>query len=93
MARFSRLIIFRISPNFADSKRSQNIAVSNLIRESKVHQIDAYLRSGEQASRGMCGLEESLMRLVRERRITASEALSHSNEPEALRAVLGSEAA
>ncbi|MCB9616959.1 MAG: PilT/PilU family type 4a pilus ATPase [Sandaracinus sp.] len=71
----------------------QNIAVSNLIRESKVHQIDAYLRSGEQASRGMCGLEESLMRLVRERRITASEALSHSNEPEALRAALGTEAA
>lgn len=71
----------------------QNVAVSNLIRESKVHQIDAYLRSGEQAARGMCGLEESLLRLVRERRITAVEAMSHSNEPEALRAALGSEAA
>jgi twitching motility protein PilT len=67
----------------------QNVAVSNLIRESKVHQIDAYLRSGEQASRGMCGLEDSLLRLVRERRISPTEALAHSNEPEALRSALG----
>ncbi|MBX3246160.1 MAG: PilT/PilU family type 4a pilus ATPase [Myxococcales bacterium] len=69
----------------------QNIAVSHLIREGKIHQIDAYLRSGEQASRGMGSLEDSLARLVAEKRITRAEALSQANEPEVLATMLKGE--
>jgi twitching motility protein PilT len=67
----------------------QSVSVSHLIREQKVHQIDAYLRGGEQASRGMVSLEESLARLVQEGRITRDEALVHANAPETVRAILG----
>lgn len=66
-----------------------NIAVANLIREKKAHMLDGYLRSGEQAARGMCSLESSLARLVSERRITRPEALAAANDVEALEAMLG----
>ena len=69
----------------------QNVAVSNLIRERKVHQIESYLRSGEQASRGMCSLEASLARLVAEGRVTRPVALAAANDIDALRAMLGAE--
>jgi twitching motility protein PilT len=69
----------------------QNIAVANLIREKKSHMIDGYLRSGEQASRGMCSLESSLARLVAERRISRAEALGTANDVEALEPMLGVE--
>ncbi len=65
-----------------------HVAVSHLIREQKVHQIDAYLRGGEQASRGMCSLEQSLVRLVREGGVARDEALAAANDPEAVRAAL-----
>ena len=70
----------------------QSLAVSNLIRESKVHQIDAYLQSGEQASRGTCSLETSLARLVLEQRITREVALATANDADAMRTLLDSEA-
>ncbi len=66
-----------------------SVSLSHLIREQKTHQIDAYLRGGEQASRGMCSLEQSLARLVIEGRVARDEAFSHANDPEALRAMLG----
>jgi twitching motility protein PilT len=72
-----------------------SVSVSHLIREQKVHQIDAYLQSGESAARGACSLEQSLTRLVREGRVTLDEALTHASSPEALRAMIarGQEAA
>ncbi|MEC7525835.1 MAG: PilT/PilU family type 4a pilus ATPase [Myxococcota bacterium] len=66
----------------------QSVSISHLIRERKVHQIDAYLRGGEQASQGMVSLEQSLVRLVREGRVTRAEALSHANDPESVAASL-----
>lgn len=65
-----------------------SVSVSHLIREQKAHQVDAYLRGGEQASRGMCSLEQSLVRLVREGRIARDEALAQANDPEAIRSLL-----
>ncbi len=67
-----------------------SVSVSHLIREQKTHQVDAYLRGGEQASRGMCSLEQSLLRLVREGRVAEAEAMAHANDPEALRSALAS---
>jgi twitching motility protein PilT len=65
-----------------------SVSVSHLIREQKVHQLEAYLRGGEQASRGMCSLERSLATLVREGRITAAEAIAQANDPDAMRAMM-----
>ncbi|HBQ10973.1 MAG TPA: type IV pili twitching motility protein PilT [Myxococcales bacterium] len=62
----------------------QSISISHLIREQKVHQIDAYLRGGEHSAHGMVSLEQSLVRLVREGRITRAEALLHANDAEAV---------
>ncbi len=70
----------------------QTIAISNLIRERKIHQIEGNLRSGEQASRGMRSLEDSLARLVAERRITRHDAIAHANDPDIMRSMLGPEA-
>lgn len=65
-----------------------SVSVSHLIREQKAHQIDAYLQSGEHATRGTCSLEQSLARLVREGRVGLDEAMTHANRPDALEAML-----
>ncbi len=67
----------------------QSASISNLIRESKIHQVDAYLRGGEDASRGMHSLEQSLHRLVLEGRISRDEAVLQANDGSSLLAVLG----
>lgn len=70
-----------------------SVAVANLIREKKAHLLDGVLRSGAEMARGMRSLEDSLARLVRERRITRGEAFSVANDPRALREMLGPEEA
>ncbi|MBZ0120147.1 MAG: PilT/PilU family type 4a pilus ATPase [Sandaracinaceae bacterium] len=65
----------------------QSISVSHLIREQKIHQIDSYLRGGE-AARGMCSLEDALLRLVQLERITKEVALAEANDLEAMRSML-----
>jgi len=67
----------------------QSPSVSNLIRESKIHQIDSYLHGGEDAANGMVSLEQSLIRLVKEGRISRDEALHHANHPRTLQAAFG----
>lgn len=54
-------------------------AAGNLIRENKAFQIQSILQTG--AAQGMCLLDDSLNRLVRERHITREEALLHCEEP------------
>ncbi|MBX3276142.1 MAG: PilT/PilU family type 4a pilus ATPase [Sandaracinaceae bacterium] len=70
----------------------QSPSISNLIREAKIHQVDSYLRGGEDSSRGMHSLEHSLLRLVREGRISREEAFRHANDESALTASLGAAA-
>lgn len=66
----------------------QSTSISHLIREQKFHQIEAYLRGGDTGT-GMVSLEQSLSRLVIEGRITPDEAMSHANDPEAVKAAIG----
>jgi twitching motility protein PilT len=68
-----------------------SIAVSNLIREKKVHLLEGMMRSGSESARGVRSLEDSLARLVAERRITRHEALGWANDTVALRSMLGPE--
>jgi twitching motility protein PilT len=56
-----------------------NKAVGNLIRENKTFQIHSQLQMG--ASQGMCLLDDSLNRLVKEKAITREEALRHAEDP------------
>lgn len=58
-----------------------SFAVSHLIRENKLHQIDAYLRSGEQLSGGTRSLEHALAELVLSGEVEEREALLHANDP------------
>lgn len=60
-------------------------AVANMIRENKVHQIDAYLQSAENAGTGMQSLDTALLDLVRARIISVEAAMHLANAPETLR--------
>lgn len=55
-------------------------AVRNLIRESKGYQLDNVIANS--ASEGMVTMDQSLLSLVREGKISAQEAVQHSVNPE-----------
>ena len=56
-----------------------NTAVSNLIKERKINQINTALQSG--MSQGMHTLNNSLSQLIKTGKISRDEALKHSNAP------------
>jgi twitching motility protein PilT len=56
-----------------------NKAVGNLIRENKAFQIHSQLQMG--TSQGMCLLDDSLNRLVKEKVVAKEEALRHCEDP------------
>jgi twitching motility protein PilT len=56
-----------------------NQAVGNLIRESKTVQIHSILQTG--AAHGMCLLDDSLTKLVKEGIVTQEEARRHCDDP------------
>src|SRR5262245_31474476 len=56
-----------------------NKAVGNLIRENKAFQLHSLLQMG--AAQGMCLMDDSLARLVREKQVTREEALRHCEDP------------
>ena len=60
-------------------------AVSNLIRENKIHQIDGYLVSAEHSGSGMQALDSCIFNLVREGVITLEEGLKVATNPDAVR--------
>ena len=55
-----------------------NKAAGNLIRENKTFQIHSQLQMG--ASQGMCLLDDSLNKLVKEKVVTKEEALRHCED-------------
>ncbi len=63
-----------------------NSAVRNLIRENKVHQLDLVINTS--SDEGMVSLNNSLVNLVRERRITIEDAEIYSTNVEDLRMML-----
>ena len=62
----------------------QSYAVSNLIRENKVFQIEGYLDSASNDGSGMQSVDACLFRLVKGGEITVDEALKVANQPESL---------
>jgi twitching motility protein PilT len=63
----------------------QSYAVSNLIRENKVFQIDGYLDTASYDGSGMQSLDACLFKLVKGGEITVDEALKFANQPESLK--------
>lgn len=59
-----------------------NSAIRNMIRESKIHQIDSIISTSQQE--GMISMDASLMNLVRDGMITRENAIIHSNNGELL---------
>ncbi len=63
----------------------QSYAVSNLIRENKVFQIDGYLDTASYDGSGMQSLDACLFKLVKQGEITVDEALKFANQAESLK--------
>ena len=59
-----------------------NMAVRNLIREAKTHQLDAAIQAG--AAEGMRSMDDSLLELFRAGRISEDTALTYCAHPENL---------
>ena len=57
-----------------------NTAIQNLIREGKTHQIDSAIQAG--AAKGMRTMDDDLLRLVKEKRISKETAYAHCVHPE-----------
>jgi twitching motility protein PilT len=64
-----------------------NVAIRNLIRENKVHQIYGSMQVGQEKY-GMMTLNQSLLNLYVRRFITAEQALNQSTEPEELKSMI-----
>ncbi len=59
-----------------------NTAVSNLIRENRIHEIPSVIETG--LEQGMIDMNRSLARLVQNGDITVENAFVHSNNPKGL---------
>jgi twitching motility protein PilT len=64
-----------------------NVAIRNLIREDKVHQIYSQMQVG-QSKYGMLTLNQSLLNLVQKRMISVDEALGRTAELDEFRSML-----
>ena len=62
-------------------------AIRNMIRESKVHQIDGVIQ--QSAADDMIAMDTSLMNLFKEGRITEKTALTYATNPELLKKKIG----
>ena len=58
-----------------------NVAVGNMIREGKIHQVESMLQSMDPSS-GMQSMDRSLLELVRRRLVTFEQALEHVRYPQ-----------
>ncbi|MDO4530818.1 MAG: PilT/PilU family type 4a pilus ATPase [Bacillota bacterium] len=64
-----------------------NSAIRSMIRDNKGHQIDNAIASG--GSEGMISMDQSILALYREGRITKETALEYADRPEQLQRSLG----
>jgi twitching motility protein PilT len=60
----------------------QNWAISHMIRENKIHQIEGYLQSANTGKTGMQSLDMSIFNTIRDGLITLEEGLTVAERPE-----------
>jgi twitching motility protein PilT len=85
---FSQRLIPRISGGLIPAYELliNNNAVSNLIREKRIHEIDTVIETGSQS--GMIDMNRVLVDLVRRGEITADDAFKYSFRPNVLQKML-----
>jgi twitching motility protein PilT len=66
----------------------QSIAISNMIRENKVHMIEAYMQTVSFHETGMQSFDDCALRFIRERQITPEEGLRVARNPERIAAAV-----
>jgi len=66
----------------------QNFAVSNMIRENKIHMLESYLKTANTQETGMQHLDRCIFQYVEERLIDEEEGLFFAHEPQALKALI-----
>jgi twitching motility protein PilT len=66
----------------------QTYGIAHMIRENKIHQIDAALQSAPNDGSGTQGFDTCLLRFVQEGLIASDEALRNANYPENLKRLL-----
>ncbi|PHV70471.1 type IV pili twitching motility protein PilT [Sporanaerobium hydrogeniformans] len=64
-----------------------NSAIRNMIRESKMHQIDSVIFAAKEE--GMCNMDGSIIKLYQEGKITGDNAIAYSINHEAMRKKIG----
>ena len=65
-----------------------NMAISNLIRENKVHQIYSQMQLNQQQT-GMSTQTQALMKALKEGKITKENALAYSTSQQELQNLIG----
>jgi len=63
----------------------QDVGISNMIRENKLHQLEAHLQSMNPKTTGMQSLDRCLLDYVRQGLVEPDEALTVAASPEQLR--------
>ena len=63
----------------------QNFAVSNMIREAKIHQIDAFMDTASKENPDIQTMDACLLRFIRSGLIDPEEGIKIANHPEILR--------
>jgi twitching motility protein PilT len=69
-----------------------NLAIRNLIREDKIHQVYSQMQMG-QTKYGMQTFNQCLAGLVQKRLVSMDEAIGRSSDPEELRGIVAGQAA
>ena len=67
----------------------QDYAVANMIREDKLHQLEAHLQSASPETTGMQSLDHCLLDYVKDHVLDREEAIKTANYPEILASTLG----
>jgi len=62
-------------------------AISNLVRENKIHEIDLIIETSSE--QGMISLNKSLFNLIKKREISLKSALAYSRNPSELKRMVG----
>ncbi len=65
----------------------QNWAISNMIRENKIHQMEGYLQSVNYASTGMLSMATCIFNHIRDGLITLDEGLKVADYPEQIKSM------
>ena len=65
----------------------QNWAISNMIRENKIHQLEGYLQSVNYAKTGMVSMDMNIFQQIRDGSITIEEGLRVADHPEIVRSL------